>query len=298
MDGKIIGIDIGGTHFRIGAVDEKCRVEGFTKLPVSSVLKSGDVLCDLAAFIKSYIKVHGFEATALSMGFPAPLDRERKRVLQAPNVAFMENLPVVERLEKELGIPVFIERDVNMLLSYDMVKKGIEGEGVVCAFYFGTGLGNAISMGGRIYVGKNGAAGELGHIPVDGSEEKCGCGNVGCMENLAAGNYLARLAREVYSETPLSLLFERHGEDELLKRFVDRMAMAVATELNILDPDHVLVGGGVVNMPAFPKEFFEERVRFHARKPLPAENLNILYTSEEEEKGVVGAAVYALSILK
>jgi len=298
MTKRIIGVDIGGTNFRIGAVDGKGNVEAFAKLPVSAVLKTDDVLADLSLFIKNYIQSHGFEVSALSMGFPAPLDRERKRVLQAPNVAFMENLPVVERLEKALGIPVFIERDVNMLLCCDMAEQKIEGEGVTCAFYFGTGLGNAISIDGHIFVGKNGAAGELGHIPVDGSDEICGCGNLGCMENLAAGKYLARLSRETYPDTPLSLLFTRHGKDELLLRFVDRMAMAVATELNILDPDHVIVGGGVVNMKDFPKPLFESQIRFHARKPYPAESVKIIYASEKDEKGVVGAALYAAGKLK
>lgn len=298
MHRRVIGVDIGGTHFRIGAVDREGHVSAFAKVPVSTVIKSGDVLADLALYIKKYISLNAPEASALSMGFPAPLDRSRKRVLQAPNVSFMENLPVVERLEEELGLPVFIERDVNMLLCYDRTVQGLEEEGVTCAFYFGTGLGNAISINGHIFVGKNGAAGELGHIPVDGSEERCGCGNFGCMENLAAGKYLTRIFREIFPQTPISDIFVRHSDTEVLRLFVDRMASAVATELNILDPDRVLVGGGVVNMNCFPKAYFEQRVRFHTRKPYPAETLEIIFTSETDEKGVVGAAIYAFGKMK
>lgn len=298
MEKLVVGVDIGGTHFRVGAVDERLNVRCFEKLPVTAVLHGGDVLADLAEYLKNFISRLDAPVCAAALGFPAPLDKQRRVVLQAPNISFMAELPVVERLEAELGMPVFIERDVNMLLTYDTERHGIAPEGVTCAFYFGTGLGNAISIDGRIYVGRNGAAGELGHIPADGSEEQCGCGNVGCIENLAAGKYLTRLAREKYTDTAIENLFTCHGEDEELLRFVDRMAMAAAAELNILDPDHVLIGGGVVDMRGFPREFFEQRLYAHCRKPYPAETLQLCYTSGEDEKGVVGAAIYAMNSMK
>lgn len=127
---------------------------------------------------------------AVSIGFPATLDAERRTVLLAPNIAFMEKLPVVEALSGRFGIPVLIERDVTMALYYDCRKYGISKDGIVCGFYFGTGIGNA----------------------------------------------------------------------PFLQRFVDRMAMAVATEVNILDP---------------------------------ANNLNIIFTGDEEAKCVIGGAIYA-----
>ena len=298
MENKyVIGIDIGGTNFRIGAVDKEGHVFSFLRLPVESVLKSEDVLLDLSRYLQGYMAKLPGQAEAVAIGFPAPLDKARKTVLQAPNLPYMENLAVTDRLSALLALPVIIERDVNMALCYDMKRFSIPSGAVTCAFYFGTGIGNAIFINGMPYVGRNGAAGELGHIPVDGSEELCGCGNTGCMENLAGGKYLRRLQREKYPDTPISLLFARHGQDDALRLFVDRMAQTVATELNILDPDHVLIGGGVVNMEGFPKELLSSLVKKHARKPFPAENLSIIYTGDEEEKGVAGAAFYAYSRL-
>lgn len=296
MAGKAIGVDIGGTHFRIGAVSRDGTVSDFRKIPVGKVFCTDDPLRDLAEFLKAYCA--GMEAEVISIGFPATLDAKRQRVLQAPNIAYMENLSVVEVLERELQIPVFIERDVTMLLHYDCKRYGIPPKGIVCGFYFGTGIGNAISVSGVPLVGKNGTAGELGHIPVDGSEEVCGCGNIGCMETLAGGKYLARLCRTVYAGTPIGELFLKHGNEPILQQFVDRMAMAVATEINLLDPEYILIGGGVPAMEAFPKERLFDRIRFHTRKPLPAEALEIIFTCDTEEKSVIGAAIYAIEMKK
>jgi len=177
MNKQIIGIDIGGTHFRIGAVGEDGFVSDFRKLPVKQVFCSQDPLTELLLFLKDYCKDK--DPSAISIGFPATLDAQRKTVLQAPNVAFMEMLPIVDVISTNFVLPVFIERDVTMALRFDCDHYGIPSNGIVCGFYFGTGLGNAISINGFPLIGKDGTAGELGHIPVDGSEIPCGCGNRG-----------------------------------------------------------------------------------------------------------------------
>lgn len=88
-------------------------------------------------------------------------------------------------------------------------------------------------------------------------------------------------------------MFTVHGDEPLLLQFVDRMAMSVATEINILDPDYVLIGGGIPNMKNFPREYLHTQILAHTRKPCPAEKLDIIYTDDEPEKSVVGAAYYA-----
>ncbi len=287
----IIGIDIGGTYFRIGTVDGQGNVADFRKVPVGRVFATRDSLGDLSAYLKAYTADKQVEAIAI--GFPATVDRERKTVLQAPNVPFMENLPVVDVLTKELGVPVFIERDVTMTLMYDCRAWGISGEGITCGFYFGTGIGNGIFIDGQPLIGRDGTAGELGHIPVDGSDAVCGCGNVGCMEPLAGGRYLSHLCETVYADTSIRELFTRHREAPPLRRFVDRMAMAVATEINILNPHHILIGGGVPAMKDFPRAYLLERILFHTRKPFPAKDLSVIFTDDHEMKSVIGAAIHA-----
>lgn len=297
---KIVGIDIGGTNFRIGTVSRDGDLSDFKKVPVGSVFCSNDAMKDLAGYLKEYCEKavqSGADIKAVCIGFPATLDRDRKTVLPAPNIAFMENLPVTEVLTKELNLPVFIERDVTLALCYDKKKYQLPDTGVISGFYFGTGVGNAIFINGRPLIGKNGTAGELGHIPVEGSDLVCGCGNVGCLENLAGGKYLAQLQAETFPETPIGRMFSEHGNEPVLREFIDHMAMAAATEINILNPDFNLIGGGLPSMKDFPKDLLVERILFHTRKPYPAEDLDILFTGDIPEKCVIGAALFAFSKL-
>lgn len=294
----VIGIDIGGTNFRIGAVFPDGTISHFRRIPATQVFHTQNALEDLASYLKSYcetLRCEGIEAGTVSIGFPATLDRSRQVVIQAPNLPFMEHLPVTAVLSEKLELPVLIERDVTMALFYDRKQYQLPDTGIITGIYFGTGIGNAICMDGVPLLGRNGTAGELGHIPADGSDIPCGCGNTGCMESLAGGKYLVRLIREQYPNTDISQIFSEHGAEPSLVRFVDRMAIAVATEINILDPDYILIGGGVPHMEGFPKELLLNRIICRVRKPRPAEDMQIIFTDDAEEKGVVGAAWYTYS---
>ena len=290
---KIVGIDIGGTNFRIGVVDTEGKVKHFRKVSVSDIFVSEDPLTDLTDCIRKYIQETGSDISTVSIGFPATLNRERTRIIQAPNISFLENLPVVSVLSKELDTTVYLERDVNMLLSFDIKEYQLPSEGIICGIYFGTGIGNAICIDGRLLSGKNGVAGELGHIPSDGSYIPCGCGNTGCMENLAGGKYLAHLQQTCFPDISIHEIFLVCREQPQIRQFINRMAETVATEVNILDPDYVLIGGGVPQMEGFPVEELTQKILAYTRKPYPAENLQIIYTEDIPEKGVIGAAYYA-----
>lgn len=291
----VIGVDIGGTYLRIGGVNEEKELLCFRKIPVGEVFGSGDVLKDLRDFLLEYLRQPVFqgEIAAVAMGFPATLNKERTIVMQAPNIPYMEKLPIVEYLQKELSVPVFIEKDVNLTLLYDKEYYQLPDEGILVGCYFGTGIGNAVCIDGKILKGKDGAAGELGHIKVWGNEEPCGCGNAGCMENLAGGKFLTGLCREQYRHTPIQEIFEKHGKEPLLLEFVQRMAITVSTEINILNPDHVILGGGVLSMKDFPVSYLAEKIYEYTRKPYPADSLSLIFSEDEKTKTVLGAAAYA-----
>ena len=287
----IVSADIGGTFFRVGLVDGDGAVRRFRKIPTGSVLRGGSVLTELGTFFRDFIADQPVRAAAIA--FPATLDAERKRVVQAPSVPALEDIPVVDGLSEFLGVPVLAERDATFALCRDMEKYGVPAAGITCGVYYGTGIGNAVFIDGRPLTGRSGAAGELGHIPVPGSTVPCGCGNVGCMEAVAGGKALVRLQRERYPDTPIGEMFSRHARDAAMREFIDCMAITAATEVNILDPDHLLLGGGVLNMPDFPREAFLERLLARVRGPLPRGALRPVFTGDEPDKSVVGGAIYA-----
>lgn len=287
----IIGIEIGGTNFRIGALDKNNIINSYKKLSIRDVIKSNDILSDLKYTIENNFK--DIKIDAISIGIPGTLDADRKIVVQVPNIKGFDNVNIVDYLNEYFNVPVFIERDVNMLIKYDLFDNKIEDKGVVIAFYYGTGIGNAIVINGEIYTGKDGAAGEVGHIPVDNCYEECGCGNIGCIEAIAGGKYLAKLQKEKYPNTHISNMFVEHTKDPEIIKFINRMAIALATEINILNPNKILLGGGVINMKSFPFDLFFSELKKHVRKPYPYETLDITIAKNNEQAGVIGACLYA-----
>ncbi|MBQ8356650.1 MAG: allose kinase [Clostridia bacterium] len=289
-----LGIDIGGTHFRMGLVGKEGQVLAYEKHP-TAVLMGEDPAALLGDAISEYCLRHGARdhVVAACIGLPATVDKARERVLNAPNVRGFDGVPLGRILRKRLGVPVLIERDVNVQLLADMRRLDIQS-GDVLACYVGTGIGNAILLGGALLTGHHGVAGELGHIPFGDSQQPCGCGNTGCAEGLAGGLYLAALARDVFCRTPIEELFVRHGEAAELREYIERLGRVIATEINILDPEVLLLGGGVIGMAGFPKAMLEKSIRAHTRKPLPHDGLRILYSAGNDGKGgVLGAGIFA-----
>lgn len=292
----ILGLDIGGTNIRAGLVDARYELRHFEMSSSTELFYNGaNPMQALDRFIRSYCGRHldGGMPRAVSIGFPSTLDKAKKRLLSTPNLPGLDDLPVVETLEAALGVPVYINRDVNLLMLNDLKAHHIESSGIAIGLYFGTGLGNAICINGEFPSGKNGVIGELGHVPLVGCARECGCGNVGCLETLASGRYLTELQEAHFPGESITTLFARHRDSEVLADFIDILAIAVVIEVNILDPDYVILGGGVLQMKDFPIEEMKRQIIRHARKPYPSDDLVLLVSQQKQESGIVGAGIYA-----
>lgn len=289
-----IGVDVGGTNIRIGYGRRAGDLMGFERVPSEKILGGHARPWEaLAGLIRDYAERKGIreKLKAAAIGLPAALSADRKRILQAPNLDGLDGVPMGELLETDLGIPVYLEKDVNMIFQND--SRGMEYEGLAAGIYIGTGIGNAVFCRGKPILGADGTAGELGHIPLRGSGEICGCGNTGCAECLASGSYLAKLRLRQYPGTEIGELFSRHGREPELRQFVDDVAMVAATEINILNPDFLILGGGVLAMADFPKERLAERIHYWCRKPWPDQTLRLYFAEESQKSGVMGAIAHA-----
>jgi len=288
-----IGVDIGGTNLRIGCVDESRRLSNFMQVPQQSVLK-GDSPVQLSLFILDYIRQYTGKKTVqgICVGFPASVDKNRAVVLNAPNINGFNGVDAKSVLQKYLDAPVFIEKDVNLLLVHDVYKYNIPEDETIIACYIGTGLGNAILINGELLVGHNGVAGELGHIPAWDCDNPCSCGNIGCVEPLVAGKYLSVMRERHFPGTEISKLFEEHSDNRLIDEYIKHLALPIATEINIIDPSIVILGGGVISMSRFPSEKLIKAIRFYVRKPLPDANLKFIFSDNSRESGVIGAGIY------
>lgn len=297
----VLGLDIGGTNIRAGLVAPDYSLSGFKMTSSVGLFETpGRQVEALADYVWRYCGTNtgGKAPQAVSIGFPSTLNKEKTRLLSTPNLPGFDNLEIVSLLQEKLRIPVFINRDVNLLMLNDIHKNALPEADIIIGIYIGTGLGNAICIKGEMLSGKNGVAGELGHVPVLGSRRPCGCGNVGCMETIASGKYLEELQAHYFPEDKISELFVKHPEDPVLRAYVEGLSVPVAMEINLFDPDYVILGGGVLQMQGFPMELLKDFIRQHTRKPLPYENLRIITSTQNQESGVIGAGMYAYRQLR
>ena len=204
----------------------------------------------------------------IGIGSPGPIDPKTGMVIFAPNLMW-HNVPIVRMLEGILDLPVCLENDANVAaLGEYQFGAGRRSKNMVY-ITVSTGVGGGLILDGKIYAGSFGMAGEVGHMTIVADGPLCGCGNQGCLEALASGPAIARKARACVlhgQETTMTdmvsgkleeITSKTVGEaaaagDVLAKEIVDKageyVGIAVANLINIINPDTIVIGGGVSNM--------------------------------------------------
>lgn len=289
---NIIGIDIGGTNFRIGTIDASNQLHHFEQRSIGFITK-GHVVENLAKVIEAYIQSHGEfgKIDHITVGLPSIVSKDKSYVYSTPNLPILNELDLGHLLSETLKLPVYIDRDVNFLLYHDIHKMDLDPnrDQTILGFYYGTGLGNAIYIQGKSYQGSHGAAGELGHIPFPGVTTPCGCGNSGCAELLCSGKRLTEIV-DMIPEARIESVFTQFKDNPLLVEYIQNLSMPIATEANILDPDTIVLGGGVLFMKDFPKEELLSEIKTRLRKPFPSRTVNFRFAAHNQQSGVLGGA--------
>lgn len=297
----VLGVDIGGTNIRMGIVDSENTLSDFERRGSQALLRENAVP-NLVNAIRGYLSLaeHGGEISGIAVGVPGQVNKDHSQVYSVPKVQGLENRNLGAELAEALGLPVFVDHDVNLLLLHDIRAMELDPERnrTILAFYLGTGFGNSMYLNGSIHLGKHGVAGELGHIPLYGVEDVCNCGAAGCVETRCCGQYLAQLVSGEFPDCLISDIFTRHGDDPRIQKFVRDCALPIATEVTLLDPDYILLGGGVITMRDFPLPLLEEEIRRRTRHPLPAGDLHFVYASDSQANGVLGGGMAVLEWLE
>ena len=259
-----VGIDIGGTKIAGGVVDadgriiEKVRVD----TPVD-VREIADAVVDMAAHLSER-----HEVAAVGVAAAGFIDRDRATVIHAPNIAW-RNEPLRATLESRIDVPVTIENDANAAGWAEFRFGAGHHIDDMIMLTMGTGVGGAVILGGRLYRGGHGIAGELGHTRFMRDGLPCGCGQSGCLEQYASGRALQREAhaiadgggmgaglaalRETTGElkgTAISrlILAGDEGAVEALRRVATALGEACGGFQAVLDPQMFVIGGGVAQL--------------------------------------------------
>jgi glucokinase len=252
----------------------------------------------------------------IGIGSPGPLDRAAGVVLMTPNLGW-QNFPLRDEVISRVGLPASLDNDANCATLGEWWRGAARGARNVIGLTIGTGIGGGIILDGKLFHGASDVAGELGHTTIDSTGRRCKCGNYGCLEAYASGPAIADRAREALGGAEESILtemvagnldditaqtvYEASGRGDDLAREVVRdtarfLGAGIANMLNILNPEVVVVMGGVTQAGDALMDPLRAEVRRRAFRPA-VDACEIVLGTLPGTAGVVGAvATFKASI--
>lgn len=264
----VIGVDLGGTKISAAAVNGNGAMISKVLLPTEAFMGSEHVMDQVIGCIIEVIQSASApkgKLTGIGISSPGQVDPEDGVIIQAPNLSW-KDVKIAHAVKNRFKTPCFIDNDANLgaLAEY---KYGA-GKGYSNMIYItvSTGIGSGLILGGKLYHGAQGRAGEFGHITMIENGPLCSCGKKGCLEAVASGTAIARLAKERAMNEGSSLLLELSGGDydritaqtvaeadakgdEISAWAIDYavkyLGLGLAGLVNILNPDAFVIGGGV-----------------------------------------------------
>lgn len=316
----IIGVDLGGTKIMAGVFDRKLNCLASAKKKTKSYKGPEAVIERIAECIREAVEERSIslkDVGAIGIGAPGSVDPDAGRVIFAPNLNWRD-IPLRKQLESHVDVPVYLENDCNLAtLGVHEVELGGKPKFMV-GIFIGTGIGCGIIIDGRRYTGFNGTGGEIGHMVLDVNGPVCGCGNKGCFEALASRTAIFNQIIAGIKSGKEPLIEQMLGEDledlrsaklrkaiEAGDKFVIKIiqeaarytGIAVANVINLLNPEFVVLGGGLIEQV---KEemigIIEETAKKYAM-PGTLDKVSIQSSKLADDAGIVGGAVLARSIL-
>ena len=302
-----IGVDVGGTKIAAGVVTPAGEILNEVRYP-----SAGPRERLLSSIARAIMEVkNGFEVGGVCLAMPGFVMTNENKVVFAPNLHAIEGVPLKDEIEGRTGLSVTVENDANAA-AWGEFRFGAGSEvGHLVFITLGTGVGGGVITDGVLLRGAQGAGAELGHVTIQATGPRCGCGNHGCLEALASGTAIQRRAREVASERPDSALgrlaIDRKvlGEDVTeLAQGGDEAAISVLEEtgvwlgiglagfVNIFNPEVIAVGGGAARAGDLILEPARREVYLRARSP-SRDLVRIQEATLGAESGVLGAAALA-----
>lgn len=291
------GIDLGGTKVEGAIIDSARPGEAIHRLRRDTGASLGyeHILSQIEGVICDLESKSGLPRPAkIGIGTPGAVDPSNGS-LKNSNTLCLNERDLKRDLERITGVEILMANDANCFALAEALVGAAAGADVVFGVILGTGVGGGVVVHGRILPGLHGIAGEWGHNPLRGESHPCYCGRVGCIEGVIAGPSLERFYREQGGESiRLPEISHRAQEGEklavqTLERLREKFAESIAAVINILDPDAIVLGGGVGNIPLLYEDRTRETVLSHIfNKEI---RTRILKPSLGDSAGVFGAAL-------
>jgi glucokinase len=306
-----IGVDLGGTKVLAGAVDPDLGIRSRARREVAGLGRQDLLDVILSAIEEARVGIEG-EPAAVGIGVPSTFDHSVGRVVRSTHLP-LEDVAIEDLLAERVGLPVAADNDATCAALAEHRAGAAVGAANAVVMTLGTGIGAGIVMDGKLRRGSHGAAGELGHIPVEPAGLRCGpgCPGTGCLETRVSGPALEREAERVAAARPESALGKAAAAGPLRGATVVELAhdgdlaaldavgrvghwlgIGLVAIANLLDPDVVVVGGGM----SAAGELLLEPARAVLREtamPPAAQQMEVVRAKFGADAGLLGAALLA-----
>ena len=307
-----IGVDVGGTNVKVALVDKTgsivysdtvpTRAEMGYEYTISNIIKAIQDLLKESKVAKEAIEGIGF-------GFPGQIDCDNGIVRLATNIPGWVNIPIADIVSKEFGIPVKVDNDVRCAALAELNYGAGKGANNMICITVGTGIGSGLIVNGKLVRGASNAAGELGHIKLQMEGGPiCGCGDTGCLEAFASGPAIVAMAEEYikggkstkYRElanpdiTPYIVSEAAKQGDVVAKKIFEiignYIGIGLASVVNLLNPEKVVIGGGVADAGDLLFIPIKEALKKRAM-PIQKAAVEIVHAELGNTAGVIGASL-------
>jgi glucokinase len=308
----VVGVDIGGTKVAAGLVNGKGEILAQNRTPMLATGAPAEGLAAVSRAIGGLFPDPSSQSSITAIGIcaPGPLNPKTGVIINPPNLPIWHDYSLAYEMRRVYNVPIQVDNDANAAALAE--AKWGAGRGYANPFYatVGTGIGTGIILDGHIFHGRTGAAAEGGHLGIDHNGPVCNCGKRGCIATLAAGPAIARRARQKLEQNPNSILWEMAGGDlyavssemvgkaharndpvakEVMRETLDLLAYWLGSIIDLLEPDAIVVGGGVCSLLAPFLDEIRARWRGACVNPSPM-SIPLLLAHYREDAGIAGAA--------
>ncbi len=315
-----LGIDIGGTWIKYGAIDpdghilfaDRARTRGSEGQQATL-----DGIVDCATSMVVWAKRAGHAPVSVGVGSPGTINPATKRVQPpTPNLTTIIGINLAQLIEQATGLPADVDNDANCAAWAEYrygAGRGIDN--LICVTV-GSGIGSGFIVDGRIFSGPNGSGGEMGHVTIDWQGLPCPCGNRGCLETFTSANAMMRKATDAATRNPggllasmrdagaisMAALFDavRMGDEDaqaIVAESATQLGFGILNAIQILDPDAIIIGGGVADADSDGRWLAKVASTIHEHAfSIEGKSLQVGKAALGNDAGFIGAA--ALGALK
>ncbi|MET3517384.1 glucokinase-like ROK family protein [Pseudacidovorax sp. 1753] len=313
--GVLLAVDIGATSLDVAVMQPDLTVLARHAEAIDVREGPGVVLARVRQRLRELLQARGIPARrvlGIGMGVPGPVNFEAGQLVNPPLMPGWDSFSIRDYLREDYAAPVFVDNDVNLMALGELwrLQRGLSNFLVIKV---GTGIGCGIVCHGEVYRGAAGSAGDVGHICVDQQGPRCHCGNVGCVEAMAAGPAIVRMAQAAAErgESPaLAAVLRTQGRIEaidvghasragdvaanaIIQRAGSLIGQMLASVVNFFNPSHVFIGGGITQIGPLFLAAVRQSV-YQRSLALSTRHLEIQYTPLGTDAGVTGAGVLAM----